>query len=509
LSDLPFPAGWALAFDPSTRRTDGGRVLIGGTPLRILRLSAAGAALVEALAAGEAVPGSIGARRLARRLTDAAIAHPVPPVDRGASARSERVRSFGSAPNGRPSPEPAHAVRLGLDDVTVVVPVLDDAGGLTRTLAALGPVRHVIVVDDGSADAADVGRPQVDAPGAVTVLRHDSTRGPAAARNTGWRAAATPVVAFVDAGVVADPGWLEVLLAHLGDPALAAVAPRVRSTAAAATPAWLAAYEDERSSLDLGPAAAPVRPGSRVSYVPTAALVVRRDALEALGGFDEALHVGEDVDLVWRLAAAGHRVRYEPAAGATHPCRPTPGAWTRQRFRYGTAAADLAARHGDAVAPLHVSGWSAGAWALVGLGQPVAGVALAAGATAALVPKLRNLDDPVGEAVRIAGLGNLHAGRAVADALRRPWWPAAVAVAALHRRSRPALLAAAILPPLLDRRPAARRLGPATYVALRLADDVAYGTGVLAGCWRHRSARALRPAFTGPIRRPAPANGHG
>lgn len=454
----PVPAGWVLTLDPSTRRVDGGRALIGGTPLRILRLSAAGAALVDRLGRGEAVPGSAGAAALARRLVDAAIAHPVPPPGAGPAT----------------------------DDVTVVIPVLDDAGGLARTIAALGPVGHVVVVDDGSAVPVVAGD-------GVTVLRHDVPRGPAAARNTGWRHAATDVVAFVDADVEPDPGWLPMLLGHLGDDATTAVAPRIRSTSSGTTPTWLAAYETDRSSLDLGPMPAPVRPGSRVPYVPTAALVVRRAALEDVGGFDEALHVGEDVDLVWRLAAARHRVRYEPAAGATHPARPTAAAWLRQRFRYGTAAADLADRHGDAVAPLHISGWSAAAWALVGLGHPVAGAALAAGTTVALTPKLRSLDQPLVEAVRIAGTGNLHAGRAVADALRRPWWPAAVVLGVVRPRSRPALLAAAVVPALLER-------GSARHVAARLVDDVAYGTGVLAGCWRRRSLRALRPALTGPFR---------
>lgn len=632
----PFPAGWRLRFDSTTRRTDGGRVLIGGTPLRVMRLSAAGARLVEAWEAGDPVGDGDGARRLARRIVDAAIAHPLPPSDRppatapaarrvageataaraaGASAdaasadgtvrvRSDRARSFGAAPKERAHPEPARTPAPA--DVTVVIPVLDDPAGLARTLARLGPVAEVIVVDDGSADPAAIARvagartgelagsveraemagagdaagsgapgPGETAARGVRVLRHERTRGPAAARNTGWRAAATPVVAFVDAEVELEPGWLAALLAHLGDEAVDAVAPRVRSaTGSGVPPDWLVAYEDTRSSLDLGPDPAPVRPGSRVPYVPTAALVVRRSALEEVGGFDEDLPVGEDVDLVWRLAAAGHGIRYEPAVRATHPCRPSAQAWLRQRFRYGTAAADLAQRHGAAVSPLHVSGWSAAAWGLVGLGHPLAGAALATGTTVALTPKLGNLGRPLAEAVRIAGLGNLYAGRAVADAVRRPWWPAAFALAVFHRRSRLPLLAAVVAPPLLERRarcanssaspdapppdteghdvvappaeavgrasvapasadvgraavgPAsaedasgaavaprssdgpssaaraggASRLGVVAYVALRLVDDVAYGTGVLAGCWRRRSASALRPAFTGPFR---------
>ena len=77
-----------------------------------------------------------------------------------------------------------------------------------------------------------------------------------------------------------------------------------------------------------------MRPGSPVAYVPTAALVVRRE----LATFDPDLRYGEDVDLVWRLVAAGHEVRYEPRVEVRHR---EPTGWTaalRRRHRYGTAA---------------------------------------------------------------------------------------------------------------------------------------------------------------------------
>lgn len=466
---LPFPAGWRLRLDPAARRTDGGGTLVGGSPLRILRLTAAGARLLDRLAAGEPVPGSDGARRLARRLVDAGAAHPDPPE--------------GAAP-------------FGPVDVAAVVPVRDeDPAPAVRSAAAAG-VGAVVVVDDGSR------RPVPQA-----ALRHDRPRGPGAARNTGWRApgaAGARAVAFLDADVEAPDGWLDRLLAHLGDPAVGAVAPRVRSAGGAA-PRLLAAYEAARSPLDLGPGPAPVRPGTRAPYVPTACLLVRREALEDVGGFDGSLAVGEDVDLVWRLHEAGWRVRYEPAVEVRHPARPGWGAWLGQRFRYGTSAAPLAARHGGAVSPLGVSGWSALAWGAAAAGHPVAGGGVAAATTAALVPKLRGLDRPGREALRIAGLGHLHAGRAVADALVRAWWPLTALAAWRVRRLRPAALAAAVVPALVEHRTRRPAVGPLAWVALRLADDLAYGAGLWWGCLRARSARALRPRFTGPLPPPAAA----
>jgi mycofactocin system glycosyltransferase len=471
----------ALALDPATRRIDDGTVLVGGAPLRLMRLTAAGARLVDRFASGEPVPAARTGQRLARRLLDAGMAHP-----RLAGVAAQFVAA----------------------DVAVVIPVRDRDAGLTRTLDLLGQVGEVVVVDDGSSDPAAIEATVARAGSHVRLVRHDTSRGPAAARNTGWRAATAtpPVIAFVDADVEPEAGWLPELLAHLADPAVAAVAPRVAPVASSTTPAWLAAYEQVRSPLDLGPDEATVRPGSRVPYVPTAALLVRRDALAASGGFDEAMPHGEDVDLVWRLAAAGSTVRYEPRAVVRHPVRPGLPAWLRQRYDYGSSAAPLAVRHHGAVAPLTVSGWSAAAWGLVAAGAPAAGVALGAASTAALAPKLANLCHPWREAVRLAGLGNLYAGRQVADALRRAWFPLAVPLA-LHRRSRPALAAALVVPALIEsieRRP---RLDVLRWTTLRLVDDLAYGAGLWAGSVAARTTAALRPAFSGRFPPPDPAGG--
>lgn len=443
------PADWGVVLDPGVRRIDGGGVLVGGAPLRILRLTDAGTRLIDRLAAGEAVPQSPGAQRLVRRLLDANMAHP------------------------RPA-----ATTLTADDVTVVVPVRD--GNVTADTATAA-----VIVDDGS--ATPVTHPT------ATVIRHDHSRGPGAARNTGWRAATTELVAFLDADCHPDAGWLGRLLPHFGDPAVAAVAPRIRTEPAATLPTALARYEQARPTLDRGEHEAIVRPRSPVPFVPTAALVVRRTALEQLDGFDESFRFGEDVDFVWRLAEAGWTVRYEPSVTVTHPSRTTATAWLRQRFDYGTSAAPLARKHGASVAPLTMSPWSLASWTLEGLGFPLTGAAIGAATTALLAPRLKGLRDPWGEARKLAGTGHLHAGVAVADAIRRAWWPLATGAALVSRRARRGVLAAAVVPPLLEWRRQRPPLDPAQWVVLRLLDDLTYGAGVWAGCARERSFAALRP----------------
>ena len=432
-----------LLVDASVRRIGDG-LLLGGSPLRLVRLGQRGAQIFDRWAAGGAL--APGEQALAGRLVEAGLVHPRPPKG------------------------------LGPQDVAVVAPVKDEASGARRLLAATRGVRERIGVDDGSA------RPLAEA-----AVRHDRPAGPAAARNAGWRRVDTDLVAFVDADVEPDPGWLDPVLAQFADPAVAAVAPRIRSRSGRSR---LHRYEQDRSSLDLGDRPAPVRPMSRVSYVPSAALVVRREALRALGGFDERMRFGEDVDLVWRLLDAGWSVRYEPQSQVRHDPRPGVRRWLRQRFEYGTAAAPLAKRHPGRLSCARLSRWSALAWGLVAGGRPVAALGVAAVTTALFPRQLRSSGVPAAEAVRLAGWGHLGAARLLADATRRAWWPAAVLAALLSRRARRVVLAV-LLPCLAE---SAGR-GP-SWPLLRVLDDLAYGAGVWTGCWRERSLDPLRPQFT-------------
>jgi mycofactocin glycosyltransferase len=278
-------------------------------------------------------------------------------------------------------------------------------------------------------------------------------------------------------------------------------------------------YEAARSPLDLGPSEGRVAPGTRISYVPAAALLARVEPLLAAGGFDPRLRNGEDVDLVWRLVAT-HRARYEPAARVVHEPRATWRGWLGQRAGYGRSAAPLDARHPGALPPAVVNRWSLGAWLLAAAGHPLAGLLVAAGATVALARRLGTGRTGAGRtgaearpstpgagpadtrrdaatlALLLAARGTIGAGQQLAAATTRTWWPLALAAATTSRRARPVVAAALVGPALLEwweRRPA---LDPVTFTALRTLDDAAYGWGVWAGCLRERRLGPLLPRVT-------------
>ncbi|GAA5116670.1 glycosyltransferase [Haloechinothrix salitolerans] len=178
-------AGHHVTPDVSLRRHAGGRVMLGGSPTRLLRLTTHGATLLDRWCAGQPIGTAPRETALARRLLDAGLIHPEPRP-------------------GRYTPA----------DVTVVVPVNDNPHGLARLRAATGDLT-TIVVDDGST------APLLDA-----TLRHRTPAGPAAARNTGWRQASTDLVAFLDADTLPEPDWLEAILGLFDDPDVAAAALR-------------------------------------------------------------------------------------------------------------------------------------------------------------------------------------------------------------------------------------------------------------------------------------------
>ncbi|HLI44593.1 MAG TPA: glycosyltransferase family 2 protein, partial [Acidimicrobiales bacterium] len=336
------------------------------------------------------------------------------------------------------------------------------------------------------------------------------------------------LLAFLDADTVLDPadpiGWLVAIAAHFHDERVGLVAPRVQAAppvpgrgAAAA----LGRYEGQESPLDLGPEPGRAGAGRRLSYVPAAAIVVRRRALAEVGWFDEDLRFGEDVDLVRRLDRAGWTVRYEPSVIVLHDSRGSWRAFARQRAGYGSSAAELHARHPGTVPPFAappLPAFAASAAAVAAVAgvsgrSRSASAAASAAVAATLVASARlrkamarvGAERPLGPAVRVAAASTAGALVGLLSALRRGWWPALLPLAGARRARRGtlALLGASTVAGHL--RPAiaaavgeggagerARRV--AVHLAIGVLDDAAYTAGVWQGCWRRRSLGALAPS---------------
>lgn len=464
---MTLPLGFEVTLDRSTRLLDGGRVLLGGNPVRLVRLGARARPLLSGRTVR--VRDAAGAV-LADRLLETGLAHPV-------------VHAL---------PPPPGADSGTGQDCTYVIPVRDRPRELARLLAGLPAGSPVVVVDDASRRPGPVAA--VAAEHGARLLTLPVNVGPAEARNAGLRLVTTPYVVFVDSDVVLPPGTVPTLLRHFADPRVAMAVPRITGLVTPGSSSWLGRYERTRSSLDLGREPALVRPGTPVSWVPSACVVARVDALA--DGFDARLRVGEDVDLCWRLARGGLRVRYEPAVEAAHDHRVTLRDWFLRKAQYGTGAHPLAERHPQNIAPAVLAPWNA-ALLLALAAQRRWSLPVAAGLSAVAAVRightLRGTGQPVRHAARLTGAGAVSAVAQGSALLTRHWWPLTVLGCLASSRVRRATAVAAVLDVALEHRHGTAGLDPVRYGIARRLDDLAYGSGVWLSALRGRSTAALRP----------------
>lgn len=240
---------------------------------------------------------------------------------------------------------PAAPMATATLDLSVVMPTYRRPDLLARCLGALlaqtlpADRFEVIVVDDGQEDRC---REQVEriaaTPGAPAIryLRAASGRGPAVARNAGWRAATAPLVAFTDDDTLPDPSWLARGLAAMrAHPDWVAAAGQVRVPSASASGGAGGRGTDTDRDSDIGRDGAPARRDARptdhelmtrgleTSEFVTANAFARREVLARIEGFDERFLRAwrEDSDLQFRLQAQGPVGRVADAL-VWHPVRP-------------------------------------------------------------------------------------------------------------------------------------------------------------------------------------------
>ncbi|WP_146340763.1 glycosyltransferase family 2 protein [Nesterenkonia sp. NBAIMH1] len=220
--------------------------------------------------------------------------------------------------------------------ISVVIAAYNAEETLAAELDALGRQTfdgewEVLVCDNGSADGtAALAASYAETLPRLRVIDASAVRGPGAARNAGARAAASPLLAFCDADDEVADDWLAVMHAALSQADF--VTGRARRLEFNARPG-------EERYFSWGIYHVPFFP-----YLPAAGagnMGVHRQAFLDVGGFDESMRTGEDLDLCWRLQLAGHTLVEEPAAVVTVSNREGLRASIAQTYAYGVGDARL------------------------------------------------------------------------------------------------------------------------------------------------------------------------
>lgn len=205
----------------------------------------------------------------------------------------------------------ARDVQVDKIRVSLAVPCYNGALFLDRTIESLlaqtRPADEILVIDDGSTD--DSARIAERYP--VHLIQHPANRGLAAARNTAMSIAEGDILVYVDVDALADPDLLSALLAGYTGPDVGGVGGQgIEANIQSVYDRWRQLHASQGHGS---------RPRRDCPFLYGLCMSFRIDALREIGGFDPAFRTNaEDVDVSFRLTAAGYRLHYVPEARVYH-----------------------------------------------------------------------------------------------------------------------------------------------------------------------------------------------
>lgn len=226
------------------------------------------------------------------------------------------------------------APQIAWPRISVVVCTHNGARTLPECLAAVRrldyPDVEAIVVDDGSTDRSA----EIAARYPVRLIRTDN-QGLSSARNTGLQHATGEIIAYLDDDAYPDPYWLKYLaMAFVSSEHVGIGGPNIPPRGDGFRADCVAHAPGGPIHVLLTDTVAEHLPGCNMAF--------RRQALEAIGGFDPQFRIaGDDVDLCWRLQQRGWTLGFSPAALVWHHRRNSIRAYWRQQLNYGRAEAML------------------------------------------------------------------------------------------------------------------------------------------------------------------------
>jgi glycosyltransferase involved in cell wall biosynthesis len=255
----------------------------------------------------------------------------------------QRSRESSPCPSSGLAGRPSDVITVGVAayNAARTLPQLLDS---LRSLASPARRIEIIVADNRSTDETPVIVEEYARRSPIKLVQAGPRRGPAVARNAIIAAASGEIVAFIDADCVAERRWLVEIERAFLDPAVGCVAGKILPTEPRTATEQF--YARHGLHTQEAPLAHPFLPCAA-----TANAAFRRELLRLVGGFDEEMTVGEDVELIWRIQLqTAFRLVYRPTALVWHRNRDSPGALARQSMGWGMADVLLYRKYGHLMA---------------------------------------------------------------------------------------------------------------------------------------------------------------
>lgn len=231
------------------------------------------------------------------------------------------------------------------DLISIVIPAFNCENTLKKCLDSLlgltWPNVEIIIINDGSTDRT----PEILSKFSGITIINTRNRGPSNARNSGIKKAKGEYIAFTDSDCIVKPDWLDELYRGFTEEKVAGVGGDQQSPADEShfgktiqdfmkTVGFFTDYLKNRRKL------------IKTNHNPTCNVLYRKSILLEIGGFDEKLWPGEDVDIDLKILRKGYSLFYNPKAVVYHYRPQNLKAFSRMMERYGWAQAYLVKKYG-------------------------------------------------------------------------------------------------------------------------------------------------------------------
>jgi mycofactocin system glycosyltransferase len=392
--------------------------------------------------------------------------------------------------------------------ISVIIPTRDRRAELAECLGSVVAQDYpedkveIIVVDDGSRD----GTAELVSRFPCRLLTNRQSLGQSYCRNLGAKEAHGDILAFLDSDCVAENGWLRNLIAYFTWERVGLVGGFVDGYFVQSA---LDRYEKVCSSLNMGRYVLYGSQDDSTMYVPTCNMLVRSRTYHESGGITEYMHVGEDVDLCWRVREMGQEVFYIPAGAVKHKHRSNLAGMLLRKAQYGTSEALLYKLHPRKRKVFQVPppSLSTFIFAVLAISVPsamflagiLASLSLDAGLRAARISRL-NLRIPAWKVVYSVLRTHVAFTYVASFHLVRYYLVLLLLCCFVHLPLGLFGLSALLFTSLWDYRLRKPELSFPMFLCYYAVEHIAYQLGVLVGCLKEKTFMSYLPKFTRKLR---------
>lgn len=228
--------------------------------------------------------------------------------------------------------------------ISVIIPVYNGEKTIGACLSALHEQTlkpdEIIVVDDGSSD----GTKETIKKSRATILLEQNHKGPASARNAGAKRAKGSILLFTDADCIPDKDWVNEMADSFKNKDITGVQGRYKTMQKNSMARFVQLEIEDRYDR--------MRKRKHIDFIGSYAAGYRKDVFLEFGGFDESFSMasGEDPDISFKLAAAGHKMVFNENAVVYHNHVSSLGAYMKQKFWRAYWRVHLYKKHPDKIA---------------------------------------------------------------------------------------------------------------------------------------------------------------